>query len=210
MNSNSADHRRIAQLVSAYSPADPPQLPLGFGDYLSLLRRIDYSADYPAQEKYYRRCVQALAQALGFAERGLGRMVKTAQAGEVCARLESTPYRGTGRLVDAQDRRAAIRDLVDLRLHILEMGAYRQRWTVGWPGSRMLDGQLRERLFAVFFTAFDSQYRPFSRLILVIDIVLQELLLGHRHNDEVSLIQLIQEYGYPDPEKGSTRAQFEP
>ena len=67
---------------------------------------------------------------------------------------------------------------------------------------------MRERLFAVFFTAFDGQFRPFSRMILVIDIVLQELLLGVRKLQEISLIRLIQDYGYPDPHNAAVQAQF--
>jgi hypothetical protein len=202
------DQQRIMQLTSSYSPSQSPQLPLTFGDYLSLLWRIDLSANNPKREAYYRQCANALAQGLGFENRSLFRFVQRNEAGSICSLLQNSPYQGTGRLVDAQDRRAAIWQLMDLRDHILAMGAYREQWNVGWPGSRLTSVELRERLFAVFFTAFEGQFRHFSRLLLVVDIVLQELLLGDRQEREISLIRLIQGFGYPDPDSGSTRAQF--
>lgn len=203
-----ADQQRIMQLLSSYSPAQPPQLSLNFGDYLSLLWRIDRSAQNEGREAYYRYCAHALACGLGFADRSLSRLVQRTEAGLVCASIQNSPYQGTGRLVDAQDRRDAICQLMDLRDHILAMGAYREQWKIGWPGSRMTDVDLRERLFAVFFTAFEGQFRPFSRLLLVIDIVLQEMLLGNRVEQEISLIRLIQEFGYPDPDSVRTRTQY--
>ncbi len=203
-----ADQQRIIQLTSAYAPTQPPQLPLTFGDYLSLLWRVDQSAGNPDREAYYRQCADALARGLGFANRSLYRLVRRTEAGRICPLLPNAPYQGTVRLVDAQDRREAIRHLVDLRDHILAMAAYREQWKVGWPGSRMTDGELRERLFAVFFTAFEGQFRHFSRLLFVIDIVLQELLLGDRREREISLIRLIREFDYPDPDSGDTRTQY--
>ncbi|MBN1966794.1 MAG: hypothetical protein JW910_19230 [Anaerolineae bacterium] len=199
----------IAQLTSTYSPTQPPQLPVSFGDYLSLLWRIDHSAEHGSREVYYRQCATAVARGLEFDEHPLERIVRAAPVGEVCAALASVPYRKSrGRLVDAHDQAEAIRQLVALRDHILTMAAYHEQWTLSWPGSRVVDVELRERLFAVFFTAYDSQFRHFSRLILVIDIVLQELLLGDRKEREVSLIRLIKTCGYPDPESASTRAQY--
>ncbi len=208
MISTQADQKRIAQLTSTYSPANPPRLSLTFGDYLSLLWRIDRSAGNPDREAYYRQCAEALVRGLGFESRSLHRLVNTIPAGEVCASLHNAPYRGTNRLVDAQDRRAAISQLVDLRDHILTMAAYKEEWVLGWPGSRLSNVALRERLFAVFFTAFEGQFRHFSRLLFVIDIVLQELLLGDRTEREISLIRLIKEYGYPDPADPAVRARF--
>ncbi len=203
------DQQRIMQLTSAYDPLQPPQLPLTFGDYLSLLWRIDRSSDRPNHEAYYRQCAEAVARGLGFDRRSLHRLVRVAEAGKICRSLENVSYRGTERLVDAQDRRAAISQLMDMRDHILAMGAYREQWTLGWPGGRVADAELREHLFAVFFTAFEGQFRHFSRLIFVIDIVLQEMMLGHRDVLEISLIRLIQEFNYPDPSSASVRAQYE-
>ncbi len=202
------DQRRVGQLLSSYSPADPPELTMTFSDFLSLLWRLDYSAGEPKKESYYRQCADAVAHGLAFENRSLYRMLSTSPAGGVCWSLQNAPYRGTTRLVDAQDRRDAIRQLVDLRGQILTMAAYRERWTLGWPGSRMTDVELRERLFAVFFTAFDSQFENFCRLLLVVDIVLQELLLGDRIERRISLIRLIKEFGYPDPGSSAVRAQF--
>jgi hypothetical protein len=202
------DQQRITQLLSAYSPNTPPQLSLTFGDYLSLLWRVDSAAGDPAREQYYRQCTEALARGLEFDSRSVSRLVKSTPAGMICSSLHNAPYRSTNRLVDAQDRREAIRQLMDLRDHIMRMGIYREQWTLGWPGSRLTDQELRERLFAVFFTAFDSQFMHFSRLLFVTDIVLQELLLGDRTERKISLIRLIREYGYPDPDSSSARAQF--
>lgn len=202
------DQQRIMQLLSTYRPESPPQLPLTFGDYLSLLWRIDNASENPNIESYYRRCAGSVAAGLGFSDRSLCRLVRATPAGGIYGILQNAPYRGTARLVDAQDRRAAIRQLVDLRNHILSMGDYRSQWTLGWPGSRLSDVELRERLFAVFFTAFDGQFSHFSRLLLVIDIVLQEMLLGDRLHREVSLIRLIREFDYPDPDDSKTHAYF--
>ncbi len=204
-----ADQPRIAQLISPYSPATPPQFPLGFGDYLSILWRLDQSAANPAREAYYRQCALALARGLGFDQRSLGRMVERTAAGSICESLQKVPYQGTSWLVDAQDRREVIRQLVDLRQHILAMGAYRDSWTLGWPGSRLTDGMLREHVFAVLFTAFEGQFSHFSRLLLVIDIVLQELIMGTCDGKEISLTRLSQEYGYPDPDSAVARGFLE-
>jgi hypothetical protein len=203
-----SDQQRIAQLTSAYSPQHPPQLTLTFGDYLSLLWRIDQAAEDPNREEYYRQCADAVARGLAFEARSLFRLVHSTAAGMIYESLQNAPYRGTARLVDAQDRRAAIAQLADLRGHILAMGAYRDQWTLGWPGSKLTDVELRERLFAVFFTAFDGQFRHFNRLLLVIDIVLQELLLGDRTAYETSLIRLIKSFGYPDPDREATYRLF--
>jgi hypothetical protein len=203
------DQQRITQLTSAYSPSNPPRLALTFGDFLSLLWRVDASAGEPRKEAYYRLCVDAIARGLQFDSRRMYRMLQITPAGQVCATLQNAPYRGTSRLIDAQDRREAIRQLVDLRGQILTMAAYRDRWTLGWPGSRLTDVELRERLFAVFFTAFDSQFANFSRMLFVIDIVLQEILLGDREDLKISLIKLIKEYDYPDPDEHPLSSQFD-
>jgi hypothetical protein len=201
-----ADQPRIAQLLSSYGPETPPQLPLTFGDYLSILWRLDQAAEDPGREGYYRQCALALARGLGIDQRSLGRMVERTPSGSICAMLPNVSYQGTSWLVDAQDRREAIRQLVDMRQHILAMGAYRNSWTLGWPGSRLTDGELREHVFAVLFTAFEGQFSHFSRLLLVIDIVLQELILGKIDYSEVSLARLSQEFHYPDPDSPAAGA----
>jgi hypothetical protein len=183
-------------------------LPLTFGDYLSILWRIDRSTALPNRETYYRQCATAIARGLDFEGRSIHRLARLTAAGAICITLENAPYRATNMLIDAQDRRAAIRQLIDLRTHILTMAAYREAWTLGWPGSRLSDTELRERLFAVFFTAFNGQFHHFSRLILVADIVLQELMLGDRQVREISLIRLIKEYDYPEPDSAKVREQY--
>jgi len=202
------DMQRIAQLASPYSPLSPPQLPLDFSDFLSLAWRIDRHADQPNLVAYYRQGLKALARALAFHDKGLGRLVSAAQPGTLCRSLSNVPFRETGRLVDASARKAAIDQLVRLRGDVLSIGAYQYEWLVGWPGSGILDNELRERVFAILFTALRGQYLYLGRLLMVVDIVLQELLLGTRQVNELSLGTLIERFGYPDPEDPAVRGLF--
>lgn len=206
MNSN--DQARIAQLTSPYSPFDPPQLPLDFSDYLSLLWRLDRHASQDYLVYYYTTCARAIATALEFEHKGLGRMVRTTAPGKLCLSLSNVPFRETGRLMDAGARKSAIDQLVRLRADVLSIGAYQHDWVVGWPGSGVMDSELRDRIFATLFTALRGQYAHFGRLLLVIDIVLQELLMGTRRLSEFSLGTLIDRYGYPDPEDSTVRAIY--
>lgn len=199
------DAQRIAQLTSPYSPLSPPQLPLDFGDFLSLLWRVDRHAEQPHLVAYYRQCADALARAMDFYQKGLGRLVRTTAPGSLYRSLSNVPFRETGRLVDASARKAAIDQLVRLRGDVLSIGSYQHEWVVGWPGSGIINDELRERVFATLFTALRGQYQYLARLLLVIDIVLQELLLGTRQNTEFSLGTLIERYGYPDPENPAVR-----
>ena len=206
MNRNDDD--RIRQLTSPYDPFAPPQLPLEFGDYLSIVWRIDRHADQPHLESYYRQCERALARAFGFERHSLGRMVRATPAGKLYAQLSNVPFQATGRLSDAAGRKAAIQQLAALRSDVLAIGAYQHDWVVGWPGSSILDLELRERVYATLFTALRSQYAHFGRLLLVMDIVLEELLLGTRGSQEISLGTLIDRYGYPDPEDSAVRRLY--
>ncbi len=204
----SDDSFRVNQLTSPYSPMIPPQLPLDFGDYLSLLWRIDHHIGQPHLILYYTQCAKAMARALDFEQKSLGRMVRTTEPGNLCQSLSNVPFRETGRVTDASARKAAIDQLVRLRSDVLSVGSYQHDWLVGWPGSGILDPELRERVFATLFTALRSQYSHFGRLLLVLDIVLQELLLGNRSFVEFSLGTLIERYGYPDPEDPVVRTLY--
>lgn len=203
-----SDQSRITQLTSPYSPFSPPQLPLDFSDYLSLVWRLDRHASQGYLVQYYSQCAHALAKAFGFEMANLGRMVRTTEPGRICQALSNVPFRVTSRLEDASARKAAINQLVLLRSDVLSIGTYQHDWVVGWPGSGVLDAELRDRIFATLFTAFRSQYSHFGRLLLVIDIVLQELLLGTRSMEEFSLGTLIVQYDYPDPEDAAVRELF--
>ena len=158
---------------------------------------------------YYGKCARALGRALQFDQKSLGRMLRSAAPGQLYESLSNVPFRETGRLQDASSRKDAIRQLARLRSDVISIGAYQQEWVVGWPGSGVLDTELRERIFATLFTALRSQYAHFGRLLLVIDIVMHELLLGQRSMAEFSLGTLINQYGYPDPENPVVRALFE-
>jgi hypothetical protein len=203
----SFDQFRIDQLLSTYGPEQPPSLPLEFGDYLSLLWRQDHAGS-ERRAQYYKRCTQSLATALGLAEREIGRLARGSPPGGVYDALENVPYRLSDRAVDAADRRAAIRQLLRLRSDVLQIGVYDQHWDGTWPGSGIVDGDLRDRIFAVLFSALPGQFPSFARLLLVTDIVLQELLTGARRGPSILLYALIREYGYPDPALPEVRALY--
>ncbi|NWG16013.1 MAG: hypothetical protein HXY41_05200 [Chloroflexi bacterium] len=198
MSNNRIERTRISQLTSTYGPDEPPRLALDFGDYLSLLWRLDKHADEGSKTAYYRRCALALADGLRLKERSVARLVELTPPGQLYQQLPNAPYRGTTRLVDAQDRKAAIAQLAQLRLDILRIGTYHDQWPVSWPGSGILDTELRERVFAVLFTALQGQYENFGRLLLVVDIVLADLLIGMHQMAEISLSDLIARHNYPD------------
>ncbi|HMM27459.1 MAG: hypothetical protein AAGU78_14110 [Chloroflexota bacterium] len=205
---NASDQNRIHQLTSHYSPTNPPQLPLDFGDYLSLLWRADRHAAQPHLVRYYQDCARALARAMGFERRSLGRVIRASEPGSIYRSLSNVPFRDTSRLEDAVARKAAIHQLAQLRADVLAIGSYQHDWVVGWPGSGVLDTELRDRIFATLFTALRGQYSHFGRLLLVVDVVLLELLLRTRQMPEYSLGMLIDRFGYPDPEDPAVRALY--
>lgn len=202
------EQTRITQLTGMYSPDDPPRLPLDFGDYLSLLWRLDQNANNPNRERYYRQCVNALTAALGLKGQAVQRLVETTAAGEIYAQLPNVPYRSASRFVDAKDRKAALTQLISIRGDTLRIGTYNENWDNGWPGSGLQDTELRERVFAVMFTALQGQYTNFGRILFVVDIVIANLLLGFSDPPEVPFIQLISDYGYPDPRDERVRRDF--
>lgn len=203
------EQTRISQLTSTYGPDEPPRLSLDFGDYLSILWRLDVYANQPARVKYYRQCAHALGAALGIQNRSVYRLVEHTPPGQLYQQLPNAPYRGTSRLIDAHDRKAAIKQLAELRQDVLKIGTYQDQWPVSWPGSGIVDAELRERVFAVLFTALQGQFGSFGRLLLVVDIVLSDLLLGfHQEVKEVKLDQLVKEYQYPDPNDGRVRWSY--
>ncbi len=202
------EQARISQLTSLYSPDDSPRLPLDFGDYLSLLWRLDGCAELPSRERYYRLCVQALGVALGFKSHPIYRLIETTPAGQLYSQLPNLPYRAGGRHIDAQDRKAALTQLICLRGDTLRIGTYNEQWDGGWPGSGLLDNELRERVFAVLFTALQGQFSNFGRLLLVIDIVIGNLIFGLEDAREVQLAQLVADYGYPDARDERVRRDF--
>jgi hypothetical protein len=205
---NRVERTRISQLTSSYGPDEPPRLPMDFGDFLSLIWRLDKHADEPAKVKYYRRCALSLAEGLGLKNRSVFRLVELTPPGQLYAQLPNAPYRGTNRLLDAQDRKAAIAQLAELRQDILRVGTYHDKWPVSWPGSGIMDTDLRERVFAVLFTALQGQYENFGRLLLVVDIVLGDLLLGMHHVREINLTELIAKHEYPNFNDPKVRAAF--
>lgn len=202
------DQTRIEQLTSTYGPDEPPRLPLDFGDYLSLLWRLDKHASHPAKVKYYRQCALGLAEGLGLKGRSIFRLVEVTLPGEIYKQIANAPYRGTNHLIDAHDRKAAITQLMQLRADVLKIGTYQDQWPVSWPGSGIIDTELRERVFAVLFTALQGQFGNFGRLLLVVDIVLADLLLGIQPIREIPLAQLISDFRYPNPADSRVRWEY--
>src|SRR5579863_9893004 len=121
---NLLDQPRITQLISSYSPDSPPTQPLGFGDFLSILWRLDLTAAHEGRSRYYRACAITLSEALGFKEAPLGVLMRSATPGDVYKTLGQVPYRSAQRLVDATDRRAAIQQMIKMRVDVLTIGIY--------------------------------------------------------------------------------------
>lgn len=207
INQTRFEQTRITQLISPYSPSDPPRLALDFGDYLSIVWRLDQCAALPMRARYYRTCAAALAAGLGFATHPLVRLVDISQPGEIYAQLPNLPYRA-GRLVDAQDRKAAIQQLTVLRQDVVRLGTYQEGWIGGYPGAGIADTEVRERVFAVLFTALQGQFGNFARLLFVLDIVLGNLLLGYDITAEIMLPELISRFNYPDPALPRVQKEF--
>lgn len=205
---NRAELTRVTQLTSTYAPEEPPRLPMDFGDYLSLLWRLDKHTDQPNKIRYYRQCALSLAGGLGMQDRSIVRLIELTSPGELYKNLANAPYRGTNRLVDAADRKAAIVQLAQLRADILRIGTYQDQWPVSWPGSGIQDTELRDRVFAVLFTALQGQYGSFGRLLLVVDIVMADLLLGIQPAREIMVSRLVSEFGYPDPNDERVRLDY--
>jgi len=201
------EQTRIQQLVSPYAPDAPPRLPLDFGDYLSLLWRIDHHADSAKRARYYRQCATALGMALELPS-VLMRVVESTPSGGVTTQITNLPYRGD-RLVDAPDRKAAIVQLMQIRDDTLRIGTYQESWNNSYPGSGIEDVELRERTFAILFTALQGQYSNFGRLLLVVDIVLSDLLIGMGASAaEFALHELISDYNYPDPNDARVKKDY--
>ena len=197
---------RIRQLIAPYAPDAYLRAPLGFGDYLSLLWRIDASASAPPRVRYYRACATALACALGIDGEPLARLIDGCEPGTIYAQIPNLPFRFTPRPVDAADRKAAVAQLLMLRTDILRLGTYAETWGGRAPGSGIIDDAARERVFAVLFEALNGQYANFARLLLVTDIVLGDLLVGREMSAEFPVATLIAQYGYPAPHEA--RAAF--
>ncbi len=201
------EQARIQQLVGTYSPEAMPKLPLDFGDFLSLLWRIDHHAEHGGQRTYYYACAAALAAGLNLPQKIL-LVVETAAAGEMIRTLHNVPYRGVERLVDVADRRAALIQLLRMRDDTLRIGTYQEGWSRGYPGAGIVDTELRERVFAVLYTALQGQFSHYGRLLLVLDIVLSDLLLGAGSAPECTLDMLVNEFDYPDPTDPDVRRSY--
>lgn len=202
------DHARVIQLTSRYAPFDPPREPLDVGDLWSLLWRLDQAVGSANQERYYRRCALALCRGLRLDNHALYRFIDQTPSGDLYRLLPTLVYRSRGKSLDAHDQKAAVEQLLKLRADIMRMGAYQESWVSTWPGSGMQDVELRERVFAVLFTALQGQYAGFARLLLVIDIVIANLLVGLHLPEEIALIRLVTTFNYPDPADAQVRDLF--
>ena len=103
---------------------------------------------------------------------------------------------------------ASIAQLVQLRDETLRIGTTQENWGGSFPGSGIQDEELRERVFAVLFTALQGQFSNFGRILLVIDIVLSDLLVGLNTQQEITLNDLVDDFGYPNPQDHAVRRDF--
>lgn len=202
------EQSRVSQLVGNYTPFEPPRSPLDFGDLLSLMWRLDQSANAPHHERYYRNCALALCRGLHLQAHPLFRFIDLTDAGDIYRLLPAVIHRVQGRSVDTHDRKAALDQLLRMRGDILRVGTYQEGWTSNWPGSGMQDVEMRERVFAVLFTALQGQFAGFGRLLLVTDIVIANLIIGLELPDEIALSRLVKDYNYPDPSSKQNRDSF--
>lgn len=211
MNAN--DRLYINQLTSSYSPLSPPQLPLGMGDYLSLLWWMDYTADTEAYSLYYRRCAAALAKGLSLQEQPVGILLSRVAAGDAYNVLSHPPYWGGTNKHDAGQRRTALQHLLRLRSQIMSISAQQQELASmadRWPGNAILDTEIRNRVSTVLFNVLPGQYAEFASMLLLIDIVLQEMITGQRRMPSIPLYELVTKFNYPKPEDPSLQHLFSP
>ena len=108
------DMQRVSQLTSPYSPLSPPQLPLISATSVTGL------AHRPARRPAVPGGVlsaepDALARALAFRHKGLGRLVSAAQPGTLCPLAEQRPLPRDRAAGGCIARKAAIDQLVRLR-----------------------------------------------------------------------------------------------
>src|SRR5437879_1364883 len=105
---NLLDQPRVSQLISPYSPDNPPKLPLGFSDYLSLLWRLDRAVEHQGQSQYYRACAITLLAALKFKDAPLDVLMRDTPPGHIYSSLDQLPAQQPEKWMDVEERQVAI------------------------------------------------------------------------------------------------------
>ncbi len=208
---------RVRQLRSPYDTRQDPQLPLGFGDYLSLLFRLDEQSTL-LQERgevdplllrraWYLACCSALCRALALQGTAFDTLheAKPYDPRQIVAGLRPS-LRAQHGPFQAVYYEIALGGLLRQRADVLRMGRSVTHLR-GGPGSGIADKALQARIHDVYFTRFDEGLLNFSRHLLDIDRLLEDLLpldIG----PPVELARLRSEFGFPDRADARWRMAF--
>ncbi len=197
---------RVRQLRSAYDPGSALELPLGFGDYLSILFRLDEQnrlieelgpvEPLPLRQAWYVACGTALRDALSLKDTAFDRVAheRPYDPRQIVSDLRQA-LRAQHGVFQAVYYEIAIGGLLRQRADILRAGRSVTH-VEGGPGSGITDEALRARIQAVYFTRFDEALLNFSRQLLDVDALLEELL-PMAVAPPVELARLQAEYNYP-------------
>lgn len=197
----------VRQLRSAYSPDGTLELPLGLGDYLSLLFLLD-EQDRLIEERgaanalllrrsWYLGCCTALRDALKLTETAFDTLAgeKAYDARRIVGGLRQA-LRDQHGVFQAVYYELAIGGLLRQRGDVLS--ARRSvSYLEGGPGSGIADESLKARIRQVYFAQFDEALLVFSRQLLDIDELLVELL-PITVGQPVELAVLQAQFNYPD------------
>ncbi len=206
-SAESATVAYVRQLRSAYAPASEPELPLGFGDYLSLLYRLDEqdrlieergaANALPLRRSWYLGCCSALRGALLLTDTAFDTLPgeKPYDPRQIVNGLRQGLRERHG-VFQAVYFELAIGGLLRQRADILQ--ARRSvSYLEGGPGSGITGEALKTRIQQVYFTQFDEALLAFSRQLLALDALLVELL-PITVGQPVELAELRSQYNYPD------------
>jgi hypothetical protein len=204
---DSADVNRVRQLRSLYAPASELALPLGLGDYLSLLFHLDEQCrliqergeldPLPLRRSWYLACCTALLDALALTDTSFNTLAaeKPYDPRQIVGGLRRALRERHG-VFQAVYYEIAIGGLLRQRADILRAGRSVTHLE-GGPGSGIADEALRVRIQQVYFTRFDEALLDFSLQLLDMDRLLGDLL-PIAVPSPVELARLRAEYNYPD------------
>ncbi len=197
----------VRQLRSLYDTRSDPALPLGFGDYLSLLFRLHEhnhllqeaggTGNLPRRRDWYTACCGALCQGLGLEQTSLDTAAteKPYDLRQIVSGLRPL-LRSKHGAIQAAYYEIALGGLLRQRGDILRADRS-VRYAQGGPGSGITDEALRARIESIYFTRFDRDLLEFSRQLVTLDALLLDLM-PVTVGEPVAIDRLRAEYGYPD------------
>jgi hypothetical protein len=211
------DLRRVRQLRSTYGPDVKLTCPLGLGDYLSLLFRLEMLNDLiadrgaleqlTAQRAWYVACCTALCEALGLLDSPLDTTTRDQPCDpRVMVNGLRPLLREKHGAFQAVYYEIALGGLLRQRSDILHT-VRSVTYVEGGPGSGLADVALREQVARVYFTQFDEALLAFSRQLIDLDDLLLTMLpldVGA----PLEPAQLHKEFGYPDGQDARWQAAF--